>query len=485
LTASISVLHYELVLQMNICYMKKSLSILVVTIFLSAHLPAQVEPAAGNWKTWFITSAKAYRLPPPPSWKEEVGQVLSRQQELDSAGRQQILYWNAGAPGYRWQDMVFKLWMTDTSYKGALANLLLGTATYDAIIAAWDTKYAYKRPRPFTVDSRIITYVPDPGSPSYPCEHSVAAGVAATIIGYFFPSMADSVNRLAQQVMASRIASGTAFPSDTRAGFELGKRIAEKEIEHTKDYLPKMAWDGKMPDGAGLWKGKSPMAPLGGHYKTVVLDSSSQFRPGPPPDYTKEMAELKSYKQTFRSLSNAFFYASQPFWEELLNKKIFEYNLHLNPPRAARIYAIKAVGMYDGFVACWDAKYTYWGIRPDQYDTTYHPPLLVTPPFPGYPSGHAAVSGVMSELYSYFFPAERAYFERKAKDAAESRFQAGIHFRSDNEVGLEMGKKIAGVIIRKVKNDGADSKTTFSKTKTEDMLKHPKAKNTFEQVRYR
>ncbi|HRI59169.1 MAG TPA: phosphatase PAP2 family protein [Saprospiraceae bacterium] len=434
--------------------MKKTLTMLAALLLMAAHLHAQLEPAAGNWKTWFITSGKDYRLPSPPSYKEEIAQVLARQKDLDSAGRQQILYWNAGAPGYRWQEMMNKLWMTDTSYNGALANMLLGVATYDATIAAWDTKYAFKRPRPFRADKRIKVYVPEPGSPSYPCEHSVAAGVAATIIAHFYPALADSVNRMAQKVMASRIAAGASFPSDTRAGFELGKRIAEKEIERTKDFTPKTAWDGKRPEGPGFWKGQ-PMFPLAGRSKTVVLDSSSQFRPGPPPDFAKDMEELKKFKPTFRSTANAFHFASQP--EDVLNKKIFEYNLHLNPPRAARIYAITAVGMYDGFVACWDAKYTYWGTRPDQYDTTFQPVLFFTPPFPGYPSGHAMLGGVMAELYSYFFPAERAYFMKRAKDGAESRFQGGIHFRTDNEVGLEMGKKVGAAIIRKVRADGADN----------------------------
>ncbi|MBD0331302.1 MAG: phosphatase PAP2 family protein [Chitinophagaceae bacterium] len=447
--------------------MKKIITILIAVLMTAAYVQAQSEPAAGKWKTWFITSGKDYRLPAPPSYKEEMTLVLSRQQSLDSAGRQQILYWNAGAPGYRWQEMMNKLWMTDTGYNGALANMLLGVATYDATIAAWDTKYAYKRPRPFAADNRIKAYVLKPESPSYPCEYSIAAGVAVTIISHFFPSLADSVNRMAQQVMASRIAAGTAFPSDTRAGFEMGKRIAEKEIEHTKDFVPKTAWDGKMPEGPGRWKGKKPMFPLAGLSKTVVLDSSSQFRPGPPPDFTKDMAELKNFKQTFRSQANAFYWASQDFWNEALNKKIFEYNLHLNPPRAARLYAITAVGYYDAFVACWDAKYAYWGTRPDQYDTTYHS-LMPTPPFPGYPSGHAAISGVMGELYSYFFPAERAYFQKKAKEAAESRFQAGIHFRTDNDVALELGRKVAAAIIQKAKTDGADDNLVLANRKNTD-----------------
>ena len=440
--------------------MKKTTLFLMALVFIAVQLQAQLEPTAGNWKTWFITSGRDYRLPPPASYKEELAQVLDQQKNLDAAGRQQILFWNAGAPGYRWQEIINKLWTTDTGRYGALANMLMGAATYDATIAAWDTKYAYHRPRPFTADSRVKLYGIKPESPSYPCEHSVAAGVAVTIIGHFFPSMADSVNRLAQQLMASRIAAGLAFPSDTRAGFELGKRIAEKEIEYTKDFIDKTPWDGKIPEGPGHWKGKYPMLPLAGKSKTVVLQSGSQFRPAPPPDYAKDMAELKNYKQGFRSMSNAFLYANG-FGDDVLNKKIFEYNLHLNPPRAARLYAITAIATYDGFIACWDAKYAYWGIRPDQYDTTYHS-LLPTPPFPGYPSGHAAISGVMAELFSYFFPADRAYFQKRAKDGAESRFQGGIHFRTDNEVGLELGRKVADVVIQKVKTDGAGDESMLA-----------------------
>lgn len=428
-------------------------------MFWSQIVSAQIEPEASKWKTWFISSGKDYCLPKPDFNENEFGQVMTAQQTLDSAGLQQILYWNAGAPGYRWQELMSKTWMTDTTYNGPLANMLLSIAIYDATIAAWETKYRYNKKRPFEAGAKIKALIPKPDSPSYPCEHSVAAGVASQIFRHFYPSLADSVDRMANRMMASRVAAGVAYPSDTRAGFDLGKRIAALEIERTKDFVPKTKWDGKIPDQIGIWTGTKPMAPLAGQSKTIVLKNSSQFRPGPPPDWTKEMEELKNFKQTFRSMSNAWFWASQNFWEDALNKKIFEYNLHLNPPRASRLYAITAIGMYEGFVATWDAKYTYWGIRPDQYDTTYQPLILFSPPFPGYPSGHAAISGVMAELYSFFFPTESAYFRKKAKDAAESRFQAGIHFRSDNEVGLEMGKKIGNAIINHVRNSEQGTNT--------------------------
>ena len=436
----------------------KKYSIIIVVFLIGAQLQAQVEPGAGNWKTWFITSGKNYRLPAPSSYKNEIAEVLARQKNLDAATKQQIIFWNAGAPGYRWQEMMNKLWAVDTGRYAILANLLLGTAIYDATIAAWDTKYAYKRPRPFTADSRIKVYAVKPESPSYPCEHSVAAGVAVVIFSKFFPKLADSVNRMAQQLMASRIAAGVAFPSDTRAGFDLGKRIAEKEIVHTRDYVTTEQWDGKVPDKPGLWRGKFAMFPMAGQNKTVVLGSGSEFRPGPPPDFAKEMEEMKNYKQTFRSLSNAFYWANQSWFMDNLPKKMFEQNLQMNPPRAARINAVVNVASYDAFTACWDAKYAYWGIRPSQYDTTYRPAILMTPPFPGYPSGHAAISSTMAEIYSYFFPAEKELFHQKAKEAAESRFQAGIHFRTDNDVALELGKKVAVKVLERVKADGADAK---------------------------
>lgn len=445
--------------------MKKNLSIIAIILAFAIQLNAQVEPTAGTWKTWLITSGKEYRLPAPASYKNEIAVVIEKQKNIDAAAMQQVIFWNGGAPGHRWQEMMSKLWTVDTGRYGALANLLLGTAIYDATIAAWDTKYAFKRPRPFEADSRIKLYAVKPESPSYPCEHSLAAGAAVTIFSKFYPHMADSVKKLAQQLMNSRIVAGLAFPSDVQAGYDLGKKIAEIEIEKTKDFVSTAQWDGKIPDKPGLWRGRFAMLPTAGQNKTVVLANASEFRPGPPPDFAKDMQELKNYKQTFRSLSNAFYWANQSWFSDNISKKMFERNLHLNPPQAARINAAVNVTSYDAFVACWDAKYAYWGIRPNQYDTTFKPAILVTPPFPGYPSGHAAISGAMAEVFAYFFPEDKELFRQKAKEAAESRFQAGIHFRTDNDVALELGRKVANKVIDRVKNDRAENESLFSKDK--------------------
>src|SRR5688500_6100048 len=116
--------------------MKKFLLLPVFMFVVTSYVNAQVEPNAGNWKTWF-GSGKANRLQQPPSSKDDLAQVLTAQRVLDENGMQRVIYWDAGAPGYRWYSMVSKLWMTDISGNGALAQMLMGTAIYDATVAAW------------------------------------------------------------------------------------------------------------------------------------------------------------------------------------------------------------------------------------------------------------------------------------------------------------------------------------------------------------
>ena len=58
--------------------MKKNLVILIAVVLTAVYAQAQVEPEAGKWKTWFISSGKDYRLGAPGSYKNEIAEVLSR-----------------------------------------------------------------------------------------------------------------------------------------------------------------------------------------------------------------------------------------------------------------------------------------------------------------------------------------------------------------------------------------------------------------------
>ncbi|WP_290790413.1 hypothetical protein [Flavihumibacter sp. UBA7668] len=422
-------------------------------LILGNHLSGfcQADSKAGDWPTWFISTGKKYSINKSSVNKNEIAEVLQRQALLDSSSLAQIQYWSAGSPGYRWVNWIYDLWMSsEAGETGPVSFLVLQVAIYDATVVAWKEKYRHNKDRPVQADKRVKRFGPIPESPSFPCETSVAAGVAVTVIKKYFPLLADSALRMAERAMLSRVDAGLAYPSDTKAGFDLGARIAVDELEYVKDFSPASKWDGKRPDGKQIWKGE-PSFPTAGLSKTVILKSPDHFRPGPPPDFAKDMDELRAFKPGFRSTGNAFYFATESFWADILKQKLFEHNLHLDPPKAALIYAVTAIGMYDGFVSCWDAKYTYWGTRPDQYDPSFKPVLYFTPPFPGYPSGHAMLGSVMAEIMSYFFPADQLYFRQRAKDGAESRFQGGIHFRTDNEVGLELGRKVGSLIIERVK----------------------------------
>jgi hypothetical protein len=63
--------------------------------------------------------------------------------------------------------------------------------------------------------------------------------------------------------------------------------------------------------------------------------------------------------RTFESNATAFYWQSgRSNWNNVIDQKIFEYRLDMNPPRAARVYALAYIAAYDATVACWDAKYT-------------------------------------------------------------------------------------------------------------------------------
>lgn len=428
-------------------------------VLVSHVLCAQIEPNAGTWKTWVIPSGRALRLPPPPDAKAtqaELKTLLNIQQTRDAVIKQQIVYWEAGAPGYRWRQLSSELPepKPDLFLKYSRVEAVLSVALYDATVAAWDSKYAYKRMRPAVANKQLKPAIATPDSPSYPCEHAVAAGVAATVLATLYPERADSIRQLAQQAAQSRVLAGVAYPSDVAAGFALGQRVAEQVLARFAANAP-AAWDGKRPTGSGVFRGKTPFNPTLGQRKTFVLTSGSQFRPGPPPDFTNDMAELKAAKRTPETKDRAYYWVMHDFWYQTIDRMMMEYQLDRNPPRAARAYALIDLSRLEASIACWDAKYTYWGIRPAELDTTYVPELP-TPPFPGYPSGHATFCNAMAVTMGYLFPADAAYFLASAREGAQSRFDAGAHFRTDNEVGLDLGRKVGEEFVKWAKQDGAD-----------------------------
>jgi membrane-associated phospholipid phosphatase len=137
--------------------------------------------------------------------------------------------------------------------------------------------------------------------------------------------------------------------------------------------------------------------------------------------------------------------------------------------RTAQILARLGIAVADAFIGCWDAKYQYDLLRPITYirrliDPKFEP-LLNTPPFPEYPSGHSVQSGAAAQVLTAEFGENYAFedathakdglpprkftsFKAAAAEAAISRLYGGIHFRAAIDRGLEQGACIGDYAAR-------------------------------------
>src|SRR5690606_19616957 len=95
---------------------------------------------------------------------------------------------------------------------------------------------------------------------------------------------------------------------------------------------------------------------------------------------------------------------------------------------------------------CWDAKYTYWAIRPFQLDPEFST-VFATPGHPSYPSAHSCISTAAATVLGYLFPADAARVVRIAAEASESRIWSGLHFRSDVIAGTALGEAVGQTVI--------------------------------------
>src|SRR5205085_6698968 len=137
----------------------------------------------------------------------EIANLITRAGRRDAAALNAISFWDSGPPGYRWNEIATNILVRNniTGPRGARLLSLLNVAIYDATIAAWDSKYVYNRPRPSEVNSFVATTIPVPNSPSYPSEHAAVAAAAAAVLGYLFPSDAQTFANQAQECAESRL----------------------------------------------------------------------------------------------------------------------------------------------------------------------------------------------------------------------------------------------------------------------------------------
>ncbi|HWS89551.1 MAG TPA: phosphatase PAP2 family protein [Pyrinomonadaceae bacterium] len=427
-----------------------------------------VEPDAGGWRTWVISSGRDYRVPPPPGPSEtqaELRQLAELVGQNDEEARRQIAYWDAGAPAYRWMELINNRLLagTPTTSYPHRVQAYVALAMYDATVAAWESKYFYNRRRPSETGHRVTPELPVPQSPSYPSEHAATAQAAAAVLAHFLPNEAQTFQSMAEQAGMSRVRAGLQYPSDNEAGLDLGRRVAEAVIARAKADGSDAPWTGTVPTGPCKWKGSNPGNVTAANWTPLLLDSPSQFRPAAPPpcdspEVQAEAAAVRNFPRTFATNAKAFYWQAPeglhqwPF--RYADKFIAEDRLDRNPPRVARIYALVAAVQFDAFIASQDGKFAYWYIRPHQLDTGISP-LFAVPNFPTYPSNHATFSAARAEVLAHLFPSRADFIRAVGREAGDSRIWAGIHFEMDNQAGKQLGKSVAGVFISRAQEDGS------------------------------
>ena len=256
---------------------------------------------------------------------------------------------------------------------------------------------------------------------------------------------------------------------------------------------------------AATWKPTPPsymkaVEPHWNKLRPFLIDSAQQFKPKPPTPFSadtssqfyKEAVDVRNIglKLTEDQKEAANFWDCNPFKMNLnghvmfASKKISPGGHWINITRLAcqkagldmaaslEAYACISIAIADAFISCWDEKYRSKVIRPETYINQYIDgswvPLLQTPPFPEYTSGHSVVSAASAVMLSRIFSDNFSFadstevefgipvrhftsFQQAAEEAAISRLYGGIHYMPSIVNGLEEGKKLGLLMLQRLR----------------------------------
>jgi hypothetical protein len=242
----------------------------------------------------------------------------------------------------------------------------------------------------------------------------------------------------------------------------------------------------ELPKGDDKWvptnpirQQQLPLLPEWGKNRTFAMPSGATCpTPGNPPFSIDPASQFyKEANEVYETVNNATpeqgaiarFWSDDPMlsmtppghWVSIALQVAEHAELSLDDN--VDLLARMGVAMSDAFVGCWHAKFAYHLVRPISYikkniDPKWEP-LLNTPPFPEYPSGHSTVSGAMGAVMTAFFGENYAFedktgspdgrnprnyksFREAADEAGISRLYGGIHFRAAIDDGLAQGRCI-------------------------------------------
>ncbi len=287
--------------------------------------------------------------------------------------------------------------------------------------------------------------------------YAAVDGAASTVLAYFFPANDGRFHGLDNR------AEHAVSSSSAGRGFALGRRSGEELVARAKSDGAEAPFTGSTPVGAEFWVPTPPgflppLLPGWGEVRPWNITNPVALRPPPPPRpgqpaFEAEVREVYDVSRTLtpQQRAIALFWADGPgtltppgHWNAIALGLVRAHRLDTG--QAALLFAVLNTAQADAFICVWDAKYAYWSLRPvtairREIDPSWNS-LITTPPFPSYVSGHAGTSGAAATVLSAFFPSEAAQLHTWANEAALSRLYGGIHFPTDNEVGLALGTSV-------------------------------------------
>jgi PAP2 superfamily len=332
--------------------------------------------------------------------------------------------------------------------------------------------------------------------PRHASPRAAAVQAAYAILVRLYPAQLDTLEhqRSTSLLALSNPWSGERSES-IQKGIEWGQAVADeiwvwRSNDGFADTSPPFT-GGTAP---GEWRPTPPalapgLAPQLAHVTPWVLESPSQFRPPAPPaldsaQYATDFNEVKlmgssssAYRTTDQTQLALFWHPGNPpdFWNPVALSLAAER--HFNRLQTARLLAHLNLAMADAMIGCWDAKYTYVFWRPitairladpmENPETVPDPdwtPLVVTPPFPEYPSAHSCASGAAARVLSHYFGEQTSFvatndalpgqrrsfpsFSAALDEAKDARVFAGVHFRTACQAAQALGDSVGKYVLQ-------------------------------------
>lgn len=289
---------------------------------------------------------------------------------------------------------------------------------------------------------------------------SVAAavgGASVAVLSAFFPLDIATLEGYLDADLAAEQWPGEK-QKDPVAGEAIGRAVGAtvNQLAATDNYL--VVAPGSPKVGPGYWvSSASPIVRSLTGVRPFFLTSASQLRPPPPPafgspEFAAALAEVRTISDTRTptQLSLAQFWntSTPPFTAGALNLIIDDLieEHHRTEREAARILAYANAAAFDAQIACFEAKFEYWFIRPSQADPGIVLPIAL-PNHPSYPSGHSCITSALMTVVANALPSERPRLNSIIELAGMSRVYGGIHYRFDIEAGAAIGRGAAALAL--------------------------------------